>query len=78
MTNVYDGPGDEDELYEDEEDLGPGAADRDLSEVHGYEMWDSSDQDDTSVIPQWAMVAVTIVVVIALVLPAVLLIWRFG
>jgi hypothetical protein len=73
MTNVYDEPDDE-----EEDEVGPGASDYDLSEEHGYEFSDSEDQDDTAVIPQWAMVGVTIVVVVALVLPAMLLIWRYG
>ena len=76
MTTEYDEPGDE--LDEDEEELGPGAADYDLSEEHGYSMADSYDQDDASVIPQWAMVGVTVVVVVALILPTVLLIWMYG
>jgi hypothetical protein len=72
MTNVYD-DGDE-----EEDEIGPGVSDYDLSEEHGYEFSDSEDQDDTAVVPQWAMVVVTIAVVAALVLPAVLLIWRYG
>jgi hypothetical protein len=76
LTTGYDEPGDD--MEDEEEELGPGVSDYDLSEEHGYSMADSFDQDDTSVIPQWAMVGVTIIVVVALVLPAVLLIWRYG
>ena len=75
MTTEYDEPG---EVEEEEEELGPGAADYDLSEEHGYSMADSANQDDTAVIPQWAMVAVTAMVVVALILPTILLIWMYG
>jgi hypothetical protein len=74
VSNEYDGYDGE----EDEEELGPGTADYDLSEEHGYAMSDSTGQDDTNVIPQWAMVAVTGVVVVALILPTILLIWMYG
>lgn len=74
MTTEYDEPDGEDE----EEEFGPGAADYDLLEDRGYSISDSSDQDDTSVIPQWAMVGVTAVVVVALILPTILLIWLYG
>ena len=76
MTTGYEQPGDE--VEEEEEELGPGAADYDLSEEHGYSMTDSVNQDDAAVIPQWAMVGVTAVVVVALILPAILLIWMYG
>jgi hypothetical protein len=75
LTTGYD---ERDDGAEEEEELGPGTADYDLSEEHGYVMSDSVDQDDTAVIPQWAMVGVTVVVVVALVLPTILLIWMYG
>jgi hypothetical protein len=74
MTNVYDSDADE----EEDEDIGPGSSDYDLSEEHGYEFSDSENQDDSTVIPQWAMVAVTAIVLVALILPGILLIWMYG
>jgi hypothetical protein len=72
MTNEWD---DESVEEEDEDDsLGPGRADNDLSEEHGY-TWEPA---RTEVIPQWVMLSVSLLVVIALVAPTVYLIWRYG
>ncbi len=60
---------------EEEDDLGPGSADYDLSEEHGY-TWEP--ERESGGIPQWLMVAVTALVVAALVLPTIILIYRYG
>ena len=70
MTNEWG----EDEILEEDDSLGPGQADYDLSEEHGYTWEPASPQ----VIPQWLMVSVSVLVVTALVAPTVYLIWRFG
>ena len=56
------------------EEFGLGSTDYDLSEEHGY-TWEPA---RTQVIPQWLMIAVSILVVIALFAPTVYLVWRFG
>jgi hypothetical protein len=66
MTNEWD---DEPVEEEDADDgLGPGRADYDLS----------GEPPRTEVIPQWVMLSVSLLVVIALVAPTVYLIWRYG
>ena len=68
---MYDERPDDDE---EEEDIGPGEADYDLSEEHGY-MWEPARPGWP---PRWLIIAVTFVVVASLVLPAVLLIINRG
>ncbi len=75
MTNEWDGGNGDD--VEDEEEFGPGSADYDLSEEHGYR-WEPEGDGGGGPIPQWAMVLVTLLVVSGLLLPAVLLIYRYG
>lgn len=62
--------------FEDEEEFGPGSADYDLSEEHGY-TWEPA-REGGGPIPQWAMVLVTLLVLAGLVLPAIFLIYRYG
>lgn len=70
------GPYDEEDgvLEEDDEDeLGPGDADYDLSEAHGYS-WEPARQHWP--VQPWVMVAVSLLVVAALVLPTLLIVMR--
>jgi len=60
----------------DAEEFGPGSADYDLSEEHGYTS--EPPREGGGPIPQWAMVAVTLLIVAGLVLPAIFLIYRYG
>jgi hypothetical protein len=71
MTNEWD---EADEAEDDE--LGPGSADYDLSEEHGY-TWEP-EREDEGPIPRWALTWVSVAVIAALVLPALILIWRYG
>jgi hypothetical protein len=77
MTNDWDEQQDTDANAEDE--FGPGSADYDLSERHGYD-WEQDRREDADdgPIPRWALTWVTVTVVGALVLPALILIWRYG
>lgn len=76
MTNEWEQPDDD----EGEEEFGPGSADYDLSEKHGYDWerdsWEREDEDGP--IPRWLLTWVTVMVLAALVLPALILIWRYG
>ena len=66
---------DRDRIEDDEErDLGPGDADYDLSEEHGY-MWEPKRAHWP--IPPSVLAIVSIVVVIALVLPSILIVWQY-
>ena len=59
--------------YDDEEDEPqPGDPDYDLSEGHGY-MWEPRHREWP---PRWLIVGMTVVVIVALVLPTLLLIAR--
>lgn len=60
----------EDDLLEEEEEdeFGPGSADYDLSEEHGY-MWEP---ERDHVVPPWLIVTISVIVIIALVLPSIL------
>jgi hypothetical protein len=60
--------------YEDEEDeFGPGSADYDLSEEHGY-MWEPKREHWP--VPPWLLITVSIIVIVALVLPSVIILLR--
>lgn len=65
---------DEVDVDEVEEDFGPGTADYDLSEEHGY-AWEA---ERTDVIPRWMVVSVSLLLVVALVLPSIYIVWRFA
>jgi hypothetical protein len=72
MTNEWE------EVEDDEDELGPGSADYDLSEEHGY-TWEPEHEDsDEGPIPRWALTWVTVIVLAALLLPGLILIWRYG
>jgi hypothetical protein len=58
---------------EDEDEFGPGSADYDLSEEHGY-MWEPKREQ---IVPRWVLVVVSIVVIIALVLPSILFVMTY-
>jgi hypothetical protein len=61
------------QIYEDDEDeIRPGDPDYELSEAHGY-LWEPAHRDWP---PRWLIVGLTIVVIVALILPAILLIAR--
>jgi hypothetical protein len=56
-----------------EEEFGPGDPDYDLSESHGYS-WEP--RREHWPVPPWLLIAISILVVIALVFPAIALILR--
>lgn len=65
-ANESSGPPDEDEEF------GPGDPDFDLSEAHGY-TWEDRRRPT---FPPWAVAAVSILLVVALLLPALIVISR--
>jgi hypothetical protein len=71
MTNEWDPAPDDD----DEDELGPGDADYDLSEEYGYS-WDP--RREHWPVPPWLLAVISLLVIVALVLPAVLLVLRYG
>ncbi len=75
MPGEWDIPRDpiEDGDDEEPEEFGPGDPDYDLSEAHGY-MWEPSRENWP--VPPWLLVVISIIVVIALILPAVAIILR--
>jgi hypothetical protein len=75
MTNDWD-----DEDDDGEEEFGPGSADYDLSQQHGYDVdRDSWDRDeDAGPVPRWLLTWVTLAVLAALIVPSLILIWRYG
>jgi hypothetical protein len=64
----------DEEDEEDEDEFGPGSADYDLSEEHGY-LWEPRRDQP---LPAWVIVGVTCLALAALILPAILLIYRYG
>jgi hypothetical protein len=70
MSNESD-----DDPEEEEPELQPGDADYDLSEAHGY-LW--KEERGFWPPPAWFIVAVTLIAVIGLVLPAVLIVLRYA
>lgn len=60
---------------DDEDEMQPGDSDYDLSEARGYG-WEP--ERPAWPIPPWAMVLVTLLVVLALVLPTLLIALRYG
>jgi hypothetical protein len=66
---------DEEDVFEEDEDdgLGPGDADYDLSEAHGYN-WEPARQHWP--VQPWIMIAVSLLVVAALVVPTLLIALR--
>lgn len=66
---------DRDRIEDDEErDLGPGEEDYDLSEEHGY-MWEPKRANWP--VPPAVLAVVSVIVVLALVLPSILIVWQF-
>jgi hypothetical protein len=63
----------EDQYEDDEDEIGPGDPDYDLSEAHGY-MWDPSPRPFP---PRWIIWTVTIIVIIALVVPSLFIVLRY-
>ena len=64
-----------DDEEEEERDLGPGDADYDLSEEHGY-TWEPKREHWP--VPPWALIAISLLVVLALVLPSLLIVLRYN
>jgi hypothetical protein len=60
------------EPLEEDDEFGPDSPDWDLSEEHGY-LWEPKRAQWP--VPSWVLIAVAIVVIFALVLPALLLIF---
>ena len=58
---------------EDEDEVTPGDADYDLSEAHGYAWY----PDEKPPVPRWAIIAVTALVIVALVVPSILIILSY-
>lgn len=58
---------------EDEDEFGPDSPDYDLSEAHGYS-WEPRRSSWPP--PQWLMVAISLLVVLALLVPGLLLLLR--
>ncbi len=54
---------------EEEDEFGPGSADWDLSEAHGY-MWEPKRRHWP--VPPWALIVVSLIVIVALLLPTLL------
>ena len=70
MPGDWELPGDE---AEEEDEFGPDSPDWDLSEEHGY-LW--YPKREHWPVPPWLMVIVSVIVIVALVLPTVLLLFR--
>ncbi len=60
--------------YDDEDEFGPGSPDYDLSEEHGYS-WEPAREHWP--VPPGVLIAVSLLVVLALVLPGVLIFWQY-
>jgi hypothetical protein len=71
MPDEWDRPDDEDDA---ERELQPGDTDYELSEEYGWD-WEPTKRPAWPV-PPWAMVAVSILLVLALVVPSLVLIAR--
>lgn len=71
MPDDWDLPPAEEE--EDQPEFGPGDPDYDLSEEHGY-TW--SERRESFLLKPWFIVAVSLLLVIALLLPALVVIGR--
>ncbi len=72
MTNEGDEPPADEE---EDEEIGPGHPDYDLSEEHGY-TWEP--ERNNWPLPPALMAVVTLLVIIALVLPGLLIFLRYG
>jgi hypothetical protein len=70
MTNEWDAPDDE-----EDDEFGPGSADYDLSEQHGY-MWEP--EREHGPISPGLMIVISALVIVALVLPGLLILLRYG
>ena len=57
---------------DDEQDFGPGDADYDLSEAHGYR-WEPAHEYDGP-IPRWLITLIALIVVLALLVPGLIFI----
>ena len=62
-----------DEEEDEDEEIAPGDPDYDLSESHGYGWYG----DEKPPVPRWAIVAVTALVIVALVVPSILIILSY-
>jgi hypothetical protein len=74
VTNEWDEVEEEEASQAEVDEFGPGSADYDLSEEHGY-TWEPA---RTQVIPQWVIVSLSVLLVVGLVFPAIYIVWRFG
>jgi hypothetical protein len=74
VTNEWEEEHVDEEAEDDTEEFGPGSADYDLSEEHGY-TWEPA---RIEVIPRWLLVSLSIVLVAALVIPSLYIVWRFS
>jgi hypothetical protein len=70
MPDEWDDP---ERADEEEEEIGPGDPDYDLSEAHGY-TWEPAREHWP--VPPWLLVTVSLLVVVALVLPGVIFLLR--
>jgi hypothetical protein len=58
--------------YDEEEEFRPGDPDYELSEAHGY-LWEPAHRQWP---PRWLLIAITVLVIAGLVLPAIIIIAR--
>ena len=72
MPNEWDEPPEE---PEDDEEIGPDDPDYDLSEAHGY-TWEPKREHWP--VPPWLLVAVSLLIVAALLLPGLIFLLRHG
>ncbi len=72
MPNEWDEPPEE---PEDDEEIGPDDPDYDLSEAHGY-TWEPKREHWP--VPPWLLVIVSLLIVVALLLPGLLFLLRHG
>jgi hypothetical protein len=70
MPNEWDPPD-----PEDDEEIGPDDPDYDLSEAHGY-TWEP--RREHWPVPPWLLVAVSLLIVVALLLPGLIFLLRQG
>lgn len=62
-----------DDEFDEEEEIGPGDPDYDLSEAHGY-TWEP--ERDAPIAP-WLMALISLLVIVALVIPGLLIVWQY-
>jgi len=67
----------DDDGEEIEEEFGPGDPDYDLSEQHGYR-WEPPRDGDSGPIPRWVLVVVSLIIVVALLVPSLVYLLQYA